>query len=388
MRSFIVGRDPGGVARLARLSASVGFSATVLPGLDALRPELSRPAMGRTLVLLADSDLTRDAGRLAADHGDTAFVVVVADSIPSDDYKILVRTGAGEWIQWASCEAELAELVKRFAAPIYAGRGARIVTFAPSKGGVGNTSLLAEVGVLLSGQRSGTRRLDPTVAILDFNFHGGTLADILDIEPRFDLAEIAGRPERLDEQLAEVFSSRYGGKLDVFAPPPKPMTPDDVAPNLIFTFIDTISPRYDLVLIDLPPMTLGWTETLIEGSDAVVVTGIATVPGLRRLCGRLAHLDGLHVPAHRRLAVVNQADTDLVGRFVRRAEVARLLGGRDYVLVRRDTSAMETAANAGQPLVETAPDGRLGRDIRRIAKWIEAVAAPTAETAIPRETAA
>ncbi len=172
----------------------------------------------------------------------------------------------------------------------------------------------------------------------------------------------------------------------MFAPPPRPVTPDDIAPNLIFTFIDTIGPRYDLVLVDLPALALGWTETLIEGSDAVIVPGIATVPGLRRLSDRLARLDDLHIPGNRRLAVVNQADTDLMGRFVRRAEVERLLGRQESVLVRRDVAGMETAANAGQPLVETAPDGRLGRDIRRIAKWIEAVA--SRPTGAARENAA
>ena len=385
MRSFIVGLDPGEGSRLARLSSAIGFPIGVLPSLEVLGTELTRPGAGRALVLLADPSLTREASRLAAAHGEAAFVVVLADTIHPDDYKALVRTGAGEWVQWGSCDVELPEVVRRFATPIHGGTGGSIVTFAPSKGGVGNTSLVAEIGVLLSGQKAAGGLAASRIAVLDLNFQGGTLADTLAIEPRFDLAEIAGRPERLDEQLTEVFSSRYADKLDVFAPPPRPVMLDDIAPNLIFTFLDTIGPRYDLVLVDLPSPALGWTETLIDGSDAVVVTGIATVPGLRRLCDRLSQIDGLSGPA-RCLAVVNQAETDLMGRFVRRAEVDRLLGGRDNILVRRDCASMEMAANAGQPLMETAPDGRLGRDIRRVAKWIEAVAARPARLA--KESAA
>lgn len=386
MRCFIVGPDPGEVARLARLSADLGCPGTVRQGLDALAPDLDRPGMGRALVLLAGAGLMQGAARLAETHGDDAFVVVVAEAVPPNDYKALVRTGAGEWIQWSSCETELADLVRRFAAPAQGGDGARIVTFVPSKGGVGNTSLLAEVGVLLAGQRAGAKRPSPAVAALDLNFQGGTLADLLDVEPRFDLAEIAGRPERLDEQLAEVFSSRYGDTLDVYAPPHRAMSPDGLAPNLVFAFIDTISPKYEIVLVDLPQMALGWTETLIEGSDAVVVTGIATVPGLRCLRTRLARLDEMHGPTRRRLAVVNQAGTDMMGRFSRRAEIERLLGGRDHALVRRDCAGMDTAADTGQPLVEVAPDGRLGRDIRAVAKWVETAAARPAMAA--RETVA
>lgn len=371
MRCFIVGNDPGEVARLARSSEALGYPATQRPGFNALRSDLKRANSGRALVLVAGTGLAQEAGRLAAELGEHAFFVVVADTIAPDDYKTLVRTGSGEWVQWASCEVELGELAKRIAMPASGGTGARIVAFAPSKGGVGNTSLVAEAGVLLAGQRAENKRPGPSIALIDLNFQGGTLADILDIEPRFDLAEIAGRPERLDEQLAEVFCSRYADKLDVYAPPRRAAPPEDIAPNLIFTFIDTISPRYDLVLIDLPQAPLGWTETLIEGSDAVVVTGIATVPGLRRLCARLNQIDELHVPAERRLAVVNQASTDMMGRFVRRTEIERALGGRTSILMRRDCAGMDAAADSGQPLVETAPDGRLGRDIRRLAKWID-----------------
>ncbi len=54
MRSFIVGPDPGEVARLAQLSAEIGFPAKALPGLDALSAELAKPGTGRALVLLAD----------------------------------------------------------------------------------------------------------------------------------------------------------------------------------------------------------------------------------------------------------------------------------------------------------------------------------------------
>lgn len=389
MRCFIVGLDPGEVARLARLSAALGFPAAVRPDLDAVRAEPALREAGRALVLVAGAALARDAGRFAADHAGHAFVVAVSDVIAPEEYKALIRSGAGEWVQWVSCDAELADLVKGFAAPAHDGRGARIVCFLPSKGGVGNTALLAEVAVVLAGRRPGTRRPAVRVAVLDLNFQGGTLADALDVEPRFDLGEIAGRPERLDAQLVEVFTSRYADRLDVFAPPPRARAVEEIAPNLIFTFIDAISARYDTVLIDLPPIALGWTETLLQGSDAIVVTGIATVPGLRRLRSRLTDLEALELAADHRLAVINQVGTDLMGRFARRGEIERALGARDSLLVRRDAAGLEAAADAGRPLMETAPDSRVGRDIRRLAEWVEAVAVRPAGTAPgTRETAA
>ncbi|TXM99879.1 hypothetical protein FV242_23985 [Methylobacterium sp. WL64] len=389
MRCFIVGTDPSEVARLVRLSTDLGFPATVRSELDALRAEPSLRDTGRVLILVAGAGLAQDAGRLAADLAEHVFVVVVADAISAGDYKALVRTGSGEWVQWGSSGSELAELAKRFATPAHDARGAHIICFLPSKGGVGNTALLAEVAVHLASRRPAGRRSSPRIAALDLNLQGGTLADSLDIEPRFDLAEIAGRPERLDEQLVDVFRSRYGERFDVFAPPPREITAADIAANLIFTFIDAISPRYDAVLLDLPHAAFSWTDTLLQGSDAVVVTGIATVPGLRCLRSRLEHVESLDVGGDRHLAVVNGVATDLMGRFVRRLEIERALGTHRSLMVRRDVTSMDAAADSGQPVLVTAPDSRIGRDIRRLAEWVEAIAVrPMAGAGDSRESAA
>lgn len=389
MRCFIVGIDPAEVDRLARLTADLGFSAAIRSDLDTLRAEAGLRGAGRSLVLVAGAGLISSAGRLAVDLSEHVFVVVVADAIPAEQYKALLRTGSGEWVQWASCGVELAELAKRIAAPAHDGRHAHIISFLPSKGGVGNTALVAEIALHLSSRRPVGRRGSPRIAALDLNLQGGTLADSLDIEPRFDLAEIAGRPERLDEQLVDVFTSRFEQHFDVFAPPPREAPVGDIAADLVFTFLDAISPRYDTVLLDLPHAAFGWTDVLLQGSDAVAVTGIATVPGLRRLRARLEHVESLNVGAERRLAVVNGVGTDLMGRFMRRPEIERALGTHNSIFVRRDATSMDAAADSGRPLLATAPDSRLGRDFRRLAEWVEAISLrPSAGANQVRESAA
>ena len=330
---------------------------------------------------MADSALAFEAADFAVQATGHAFVVLVADTVVPEAYKALVRSGSGEWVQWGSCEAELAEVALGFSAPAHSDGGARIVSFLPSKGGVGNTTLVIEAAVHLSSRLSNSRRGGARVAVLDLNLQGGTLADCLDVEPRFDIAEIVGRPERLDEQLIEVFTSRYANCLDIFASPMRASGAEEVGPGLIFTFIDAISARYDAILLDLPQTCLAWTDTLIQGSDAVVVTGTTTVPALRCLSLRLAHVAGLGVPEGKRAVAINQVCTDLFGRFKRRPEIERVLDGHRLFFVRRDGSALEDASNSGRPLLESAPDSRVGRDIRRLATWIEVLVAGSAAAA-------
>ena len=374
VRCFILGADVAEIAQLERVTTKLGFAPEVRLDLGALRTDQALYGTDRVLILIAGAERASEAAAWASDLAENAFLAVVADSILPEDYKRLVRSGAGDWVQWASCETELADLARRIVAQPADDRAARVVSFLPSKGGVGNTALLAEVGVYLAGRRAHVRRT-MRIATLDLNFQGGTLADLLDVEARFDLAEIVGRPERLDEQLVGAFTSRYADRLDVFAPPARVQKSDEITPNLIFTFIDAISSRYDLLLLDLPQVALSWTDTLLQGSDAIVAIGSGTVPGLRRLSARLAHLDSLAVPLARRIAVVNQLSTDLMGRFARRAEIERALGNQSCLFIRRDNAALEEAADSGRPLFETAPDCRVGRDIRRLADWVETVTA-------------
>lgn len=346
-----------------------------VPSLSGLAADPRFVRAVRPLVLVAETPAepaaAADAVRFAQEQRGHAFTVYVADTIAPDDYKQLVRSGAADWIQWQNGAQELRDLAARLHGAEAAERGARVLTFLPSKGGVGNTTLVAETASCLAARK---RRGAGRVAILDLNLQGGTIADILDIEPRFDVAEVIGRPERLDEQLIDVFTSRRSDRLDVFASPARRIGPDELDPQIVFAFIDGISGRYDLILLDLPQHWLPWIDSLLQGSDGVVVTGTGSVPALRRLKDKLDYLKELGVPESRVATVLNEAEADLLGRIARRSEIERVLAGQHCFFVRRDTVSVEEAANLGRPLMETAPSSRIGRDIRTLADWIETVA--------------
>lgn len=393
MQCFIVGldRDEARRGALVALAERLGLSSVVVPSLAILKGDQRFLRASRPLVLVGHAAIdaippSEVAAFAQAQEGD-AFTVYVADTIAPDAYKRLVRTGAAEWVRWQDAEGELRDLAARLRGPEIGDRAAKILSFLPSKGGVGNTTLVVETAVCLAGKR---KRAGGRIAILDLNLQGGTVADALDVEPRFDIAEIASNPERLDEQLIDVFTSRHSPRLDVFAGPTRTMALDAVEPQILFTFIDAISGRYDAILFDLPVYWLAWIDALLQGSDAVVVSGGATVPALRKLSAKLAHLKDLGVPEARLAAVLTQADVDLLGRVARRAETERVLPGHRTFFVRRDHATVDEAGDVGRPLMETAPGTRVARDIRRVADWIEtAIERPaTAQTEKVRKGAA
>lgn len=375
MTCFLVApdqRDPR-VRSLSALLSSLGHPVTVASALDGVRTERAAAGVRRTLIVVpetAGGPAAPDVVAFAREMGERVFVVYVAAGLAPELYKALVRSRAGEWVGWDTCAEELRDLAKAFegtAQPV--DQSGRIVSFLPSKGGVGNTTLVLETAVQLA-----TRRRPVRVALLDLNLQGGTMADALDVEPRFDVMEIVTQPERLDEQLIDVFTSRHAPRLDIFAGPARRLALEDIPPQIIFTFIDAIAKRYEAVLIDLPRVWGEWVDTILQGSDAVVVSGGATVPALRCLTHTLSHLDTLKLPAQRLAVAVNACDTDLLGRIVRRREIERPFADRSVFCIRRD-SAATGALDAGRSLLEMAPNARASRDIRRLAEWCGTAAA-------------
>jgi len=375
---FIVAPDAedSRVARLAKLAAQLGLSVSIVPELDALRERQVFVEAARPLVLLPDTGgdgaLAEAAARFAQSGQSRAYLVYVSDVIAPETYKRLVRSEAAEWSKWDGLPQELGDVVQRLAGVEPVARSAKILAFLPSKGGVGNSLLVLESAVHLAAKNGRGGR----VAVLDLNLQGGTLADALDIEPRFDLHELTERPERLDNQLIDIFASRYSDRLDIFASPLRRKSHEPLDPQMIFAVLDLIAARYDLLLLDIPHQRLPWIDNLVLGSDAVVLSGTGTVPALKQLSATLAHLDDLAIDPGKIGVVVNQCRANLFGVVARRADIAGALQRRRIFHVRADAAAVTEALNSGRPLMELLPRNRVAKDVRELATWLEEAVGP------------
>ena len=81
-----------------------------------------------------------------------------------------------------------------------------IYTFMPAAGGVGTTTLALQTAFQLHNSVA----RGASTCVVDLNFQQGACAEYLDLEPRFDIAEIENQPERLDRQLLDVMNARNG----------------------------------------------------------------------------------------------------------------------------------------------------------------------------------
>src|SRR5258708_8075199 len=223
---------------------------------------------------------------VAARKRNRMFLVLVSQNISIDDYKRLVQTDSADWDSSDADGREIPDIISRHQRRMAAAATAQpverkpvVVSFVPSAGGVGNTTLAVETGVQLKTDKT-TR--DRKVCLIDLDFQSSNVCDYLDIEPRLQIQEISADPERLDAQLFEIFISRHASGLDVFAAPRTKFEYCHLNMAAFDALFSIAATRYGLILNHCPVTWLPLAPNVIPGSKATLVTGINTVPGLRQ----------------------------------------------------------------------------------------------------------
>jgi pilus assembly protein CpaE len=306
------------------------------------------------------------------------FFILVSDEISGSDYKRLMRSGGADWVSANAPAQEILDIVVRPAAgsDVAVTERARpvLVSFVPSAGGVGNSTLAIEVAMQL---RRGKATANRRVCLIDLDFQTSHVCDYLDIEPRLHIAEISANPNRLDSQLFEVFVTHHSSGLDVFA---SPRSKFDTC-GLDFAALDglfgLISTRYDLILIDFPVNWLSWTPKIIAASSGIIVNGVNSIPGLRQIAEALTTLRATTDVFGEIRVAINNCERGLFGRVARRQHVESVLPGEQIFYVRNDPAVLGSI-NTGMPMALSDSRRRISKDIAKITEFCSGLTSPSA----------
>jgi pilus assembly protein CpaE len=303
----------------------------------------------------------------ASRHRDV-FLILISDEISGTDYKRLVRTGAADWVTASAVPHDIVEIIARRrgdAAPRSDGRPPVIASFVPSAGGVGNTTLAVEVATLLKTDKATAGR---NICIMDLDFQTSHVCDYLDIEPRLQIQEISNSPERLDEQLFDIYVSRHSSGLHVFAAPRMRFNVCDLNLSAVDALFNIMSTRYDLIIIDFPATWFAWTFRIVAGSDGIIVTGLNTIPGLRQLAETAAVIRDTRNPSAHMAVAFNRCERGLMGGIARRHHVEKVLGQETIFYVRNEPMVLQSI-NTGTPLALIRAARKTSAEIASIARF-------------------
>jgi pilus assembly protein CpaE len=246
-----------------------------------------------------------------------------------------------------------------------ANRNPVVASLVSSAGGVGNATLAVEVGVHLNTSKATRHR---SVCIVDLDFQGSHVCDYLDIEPRLQIQEISSNPARLDAHLFDIFISRHSSGLHVFAAPRSKFDACDLNVAALDRFLEMVSLRYDLIIIDLPPTWFAWTPQIVSASDGILVTGLNTIPSLRQTAETLATVREATHPGAQIAVAVNRCERHFIGGVARRRHVETVLGNERVFYVGEEPMAIQSI-NAGAPMAITSSYRSIAKDVAAVASF-------------------
>ena len=363
----------------AKLDAIEQKIKAAIPGLTRASgiDEVHKRAMlagGRAYLLVpVRSNAAEDVAKqidLAAGHRGDIFFILIGGALSGGQYKQLMAAGNADWVAEDGLPHEIVEIIARQgpegASPATQTERPLVATFVPSAGGVGNATLAIETAIQLL-RFKGAKAVGK-VCLVDLDFQSSHVCDHLDIPPKFRVDEIIDAPERLDEELLEAFTSRHSSGLDVLAAPRDGTNVRDLGVEPLSVLFDLLARRYGAVVVDLPVTRFSWTGPVLGASQAILVVGENTIPGLHRTKETLEAVRGeVSADAQVRVAI-NKGEFGLTGRLARADHVSRVLGEEKPFVVRRSANALE-CVNIGAPITVQHPSDRAVKDIAAIADF-------------------
>jgi len=235
---------------------------------------------------------------------------------------------------------------------------ARVITVTSGKGGVGKTTMVANLGIALAvhGQR---------VVVIDADVGLRNLDVLLGLENRivYDLVDVIEGRCRLrqalvrDKRLSELFLLPAAQTRDKSA----------VKPEDMVRVCDSLREQHDFVLVDSPAgIEQGFRFAIAPADEILIVTNpeVAAVRDADRIIGLIeAEEQG---PAR---LIINRIKPDMVrrGEMLDIADVVELLA-IDLIGIVPEDQAILVSANRGQPLAFSSDSSSAGRAFHNIAR--------------------
>jgi pilus assembly protein CpaE len=312
---------------------------------------------------------------VAAQYRDEVFLILISEEISASDYKRLVRTGAADWASAKTGVREVTDIIERRRHQALApdnsqfrtadGRRPVTISFVPSAGGVGNSTLILEAATYLKREKRTQQR---KICVVDLDFQTSHLCDYLDSEPRLHIEEFSNAPERLDDQLFETFTTHHKSGIDVLAAPRSKFASDRLSVSALDSLFNMITRHYDLVFIDHPLTWFSWTPQVIGASDAALITGINTIPCLRQISETMVQVRSSGAPTLKVAVVLNRCERTLIGMIARRKHVERVLRDEQVFYVSARAEAIDSV-NMGIPIMLGGSAAKLQNELAPLGEF-------------------
>ena len=276
-------------------------------------------------------------------------LITAGPSLTAEELLQVIRAGASEYLPRPIGSEDVEQALMRArrrvsgASPEEAALRGTVTTLFSPKGGVGVTSLAANLAVMLQ-DATGEEAI-----LLDLAPSLGTAALTLGLQPRYSFLDVIQNFHRLDEELFQSFLEIHESGLRVLASPPRADNPGGPSMDEVAGLLRLCRRHFSYVVVDAGHTLTDASEMALLEADHRLWVSTPELPTLRNLKRTLELLgdtsaNGKAPPQ----VVLNQFEE---GLGVTPQEVESGLGLGIASVIERDPSLLSESINLGRPAV-------------------------------------
>lgn len=205
-----------------------------------------------------------------------SFIVIMED--PSADImRRLFRAGVTDVLPTPVMSAELVAALntargRKMEAPAQgASTAGKIITIVKTSGGVGATTLAANIGAALAAM------IDGKVALVDLDIQFGQIVTALDLRPRMTVLDAVRAGARLDPTLLASTLTEHESGLNILAAPNEITPLDAISEQFIDRLFKNLRAVAAATVIEVPAAWTQWIGDVLDKSDLVIPVAEASV---------------------------------------------------------------------------------------------------------------
>jgi len=249
----------------------------------------------------------------------------------------------------------------------------RIISVFSGKGGVGKTTIAANIAVALAARPA------TTVAIVDADIQFGDVALILNVSPRSTIADIVGEKGQLENKVLAAYMTAYNDQLHVLAAPLRPEQAESVTGILVGMVLKQLRSTYDFIIVDTASSFSEVTIAALDASDIILMVVALDLPTVKNTKMALEVMQSLGYKDDNIAVILNRAAPE--GGIDAR-EVEASLKRPFAASIPTDGKTVVSSINKGIPFVVSNSESSVSQ---RIVALTNIIAPPKAE---PNDVAA
>ncbi|HEY0709877.1 MAG TPA: P-loop NTPase [Polyangia bacterium] len=354
---LILGADKESELVLRRTLKDVADLSGSLAAPDRVVDELRTLGAAAAIVVLSDNHLEGNLRQVSVLSQAGVGVVVVGASKDPDLILAAMRAGAREFVV-VSDGPELCRAVAAQARPTEAASElGNLITIFPTRGGVGATTIAANVAGAMARRRA-------DVCLLDFDLYLGDVLSFLDLPGSYSMTDVITNMRRLDRELLDTSIVRHASGVRVLAQSGKVEEAEGVRASDAAALLDFLRRHYSYLVVD---GIAGFDElslSILDASQQIVMVLTQDVPAVRstKRC----------LDLFRRLGYDDRKIKLVLNRYQRSSKItadviADTVGLPIAHTLSNDFASAIDSINRGMLLEDVAPRSPFTRDLEDLA---------------------